>query len=213
MGGPQARAPERSHPGAQRPPVGNGDLATPCAPTPAGSPDKGRAFRGPEPTAPGPSKTRTERGRLLPSAASQHQSRKRGAGPCGPDVRTGDWSAGGAPGGGVPGAGRHQAAGRCTVSLESPGPTLRPEMTASKRVAKVTVDDPFLPAPLALPTPSRALLAHLFVRVAGLAEPCHPRPLPEEEWVFQRSQSWSFGERGHIRRGCHWLPEPCWGWG
>lgn len=47
---------------------------------------------------------------------------------------------GGAPGGGVPGAGSAESAGRCTVSLESDRAHTGPEMTASKRVAKELED-------------------------------------------------------------------------
>lgn len=86
-------------------------------------------------------------GKLPPSAAPWVT---RGGGE---QLRPGERSAGGDPEGGVCGAGRQQAAGRCSVLLESPDPTLRPEMTASKRVAKVTDDDPFVTAPLALPLP------------------------------------------------------------
>lgn len=49
-------------------------------------------------------------------------------------------SVGGAPGGGVPGAGSAESAGRCTVSLESDRAHTGPEMTASKRVAKELED-------------------------------------------------------------------------
>lgn len=120
--------------------MGYWDPVTTRAPGPAGSPHKEREFRVSQPTAPvGPRRllpSPVGPGRLLPSTASQVS----GGGK--EQVHT----VKGAPVSGAraglpeaPGAGRHQAAGQRIISLESPESTLHPEMTASKRVAKVTL--------------------------------------------------------------------------
>ena len=79
--------------------------------------------------------------------------------------------------------------------------TLGPEMTASKRVAKVTASrmTPLSQLPVTFYSVLPPSLFQHSERIClsgyqGWLNPCIPPPSPVEAWVYERGQSWSLGK-------------------
>lgn len=129
----------------------------------------------------------------------------------------GAWLGGGVALGAWLGAVRSESASRptsCCCARKPPrpeAPTLGPEMSASKRVAKVRRSgDPSLAAPLA----SRDLLLASLPRLSERGYlPLLPPLGREEEQVFERGRRWSLRKRGRMERSCPWRLGLRWGCG
>lgn len=168
------------------------------------APDKEREFRGYEPTAPGP--------RLILPSAAPSPSRAGGEQVCtAPGPALVARGVGGAPGGGVPGAGRPKSAASalCGWSPRSDDGEQAGGEGNCIVGGPLSLGSPHPPIPSSLhPSPGFPLsaLRALSSGYQGWLKPCHPRPLPRGGMGLRERPELEFWEGGAHQAGVSLAP-------